>query len=54
MDLKGKVAELIKEVQSCAEGLDEWPLENYSDEDRDQLAKAHYALRVVLQRVGSM
>lgn len=54
MDLKGEVTELIKEVQSCAEGLDEWPLQNYSDGDRDQLARARDALREVLQRVGSM
>lgn len=54
MDLKGEVAELIKEVESCAEGLYEWPLENYSDEDRDKLAEARDALKEVLQHVGSM
>lgn len=54
MDLKGEVAELIKHIQSCAEGLDEWPLEYYSDKDRDKLAEARDALKEVLQRVGSM
>lgn len=52
MDLKGEVAELMREIQSCAEGLDEWPLEYYSDEDRDKLALARDALKEVLQRVG--
>lgn len=52
MDLKGEVAELIREIQSCTEGLDEWPLEYYSDEDRDKLARARDALKEVLQRVG--
>jgi len=53
MSIRMEVAELIKDIQSCAEGLDEWSLEYYSNEDRDRLAKALDKLKEVLQRVGS-
>lgn len=53
MSIRMEVAELIKEIQSLAEGLDEWSLKYYSDEDRDRLTEARNSLREVLQRVGS-
>lgn len=53
MSIKREVYELMEEVQSLTEGLNEWPLEYYSHEDRDRLAEARNALRDVLQRLGS-
>ncbi len=54
MSIKMEVAELIEEILSLAEGLEEWPLKDYSNEDRDRLAEARTALSEVLQRLGSM
>lgn len=53
MSIKMEVHELIVEIQSLAEGLDEWGLEYYSDKDRDRLAEARNSLREVLQRLSS-